>query len=399
MKRLAITYLSALSLVLCGCLATQKNPFEPSLCRLEVKVDWPEGYEYMSSMRVELKAEEINLGYSYSAFSEEGGKAVFKLRRGLYLVSLAVREGSDIFNGSADKVLVNDSLISLRLPLSRSKSGSIVIKEIYCGGCMKTPEQGTYQNDQYVILHNNDYEVQYLDSLCFGTLYPYNAMATNPFLSRDDAGNIIYPDYAPIAQCVWRFGGKGKSFPLQAGEDAVLCLRGAIDHSASYPLSVNLNREGYFVCYNNVYFPNTSYHPVPGDKIDPQRYLDVVVKTGIANAYTFSINSPTALIFRLKADPELVQVPGSTVDRVAAIPYEDVIDAVEVFSGASSANAKRLIPSLDAGYVKLSNTFLGHSLIRLRDEELSASSGYEVLVDTNNSSNDFYESEIQSLHD
>ena len=264
---------------------------------------------------------------------------------------------------------------------------------------MKTPEQGTYQNDQYIILHNNDFETQYLDSLCFGTLFPYNAMATNPFVSRDSEGNIIYPEFAPIAQCIWRFGGDGKTFPLQPGEDAVLCLRGAIDHSASYPLSVNLNKEGYFVCYNSTYFTNTTYHPVPGDKIDPQRYLDVVVKTGIANAYTFSINSPTALIFRLSSDPVLQQVPGSTADKVSAIPYADVIDAVEVFSGSSSANAKRLVPSLDAGYVELSNTFLGHTLMRRVNEELTASSGYEVLMDTNNSSNDFYERETQSLHD
>ena len=181
--------------------------------------------------------------------------------------------------------------------------------------------------------------------------------------------------------------------------DAVLVLRGAIDHSARYPQSVNLNKEGYFVCYNNTYFTNTTYHPVPGDKIDPARYMDVAVKTGIANAYTFSINSPTALLFRLRGEPDVRQVPGSTVDKVTAIPYEDVIDAVEVFSGSSSANAKRLIPELDAGYVSLQNSFLCHTLMRSRDEAASEAAGYEILSDTNNSSNDFYERETQSLHD
>lgn len=397
MKKVAVILSSIV--LLAGCLSSRENPYKESLCALEVRVELPEGYEFISEQPLEVKAEEINLSHSYSSFTSEDGKALFTLSKGLYRLSVSARRESELFNGTADKVVLNTERLSVNLPLSHSKAGSIVIKEIYCGGCMKTPEQGTYQNDQYIILHNNDFEIQYLDSLCFGTLYPYNAMATNPFLSRDGEGNIVYPDFAPIAQCVWRFGGDGKTFPLQPGEDAVLCLRGAIDHSASYPLSVNLNREGYFVCYNSTYFTNTNYHPVPGDKIDPQRYLDVVVKTGIANAYTFSINSPTALLFRLSSDPELVQVPGSTVDRVAAIPYADVIDAVEVFSGASSSNAKRLVPSLDAGYVELSNTFLGHTLMRRVDEELSASSGYEVLVDTNNSSNDFYERETQSLHD
>ena len=397
MKRILGILLSAIFLA--SCLNSSQNPYAQSLCTLEVKLELPVAYEFIFEQPLELKAEEINLSHSYSAFTSEEGKASFTLSRGVYRLSVSARVGSDIFNGTADKVVIKEESQTLKLPLSHSKAGSIVIKEIYCGGCMKTPEQGTYQNDQYIILHNNDFETQYLDSLCFGTLYPYNAMATNPFVSRDSEGNIIYPEFAPIAQCIWRFGGDGKTFPLQPGEDAVLCLRGAIDHSASYPLSVNLNKEGYFVCYNSTYFTNTSYHPVPGDKIDPQRYLDVVVKTGIANAYTFSINSPTALIFRLSSDPVLLQVPGSTAEKVSAIPYADVIDAVEVFSGSSSANAKRLVPSLDAGYVELSNTFLGHTLMRRVNEELTASSGYEVLMDTNNSSNDFYERETQSLHD
>ena len=37
--------------------------------------------------------------------------------------------------------------------------------------------------------------------------------------------------------------------------------------------------------------------------------------------------------------------------------------------------------------------------MRRVDEALSGAAGYEVLMDTNNSSNDFYERETQSLHD
>ena len=84
---------------------------------------------------------------------------------------------------------------------------------------------------------------------------------------------------------------------------------------------------------------------------------------------------------------------------MVVIRPEWVVDAVEVFNGASSSNAKRLQASLDAGYVTLSGTYLGHSLMRRTDEELSALVGYEVLSDTNNSSVDFYESEKQSLHE
>lgn len=94
----------------------------------------------------------------------------------------------------------------------------------------------------------------------------------------------------------------------------------------------------------------------------------------------------------------VIQMPGSAVDRVVKVPFEWVEDAVEVFNGQSTGNRKRLVPSLDGGYVTLSNTQLGHSLVRRRDEEASAERGYEVLMDTNNSSNDFYESDRQLLH-
>ena len=134
----------------------------------------------------------------------------------------------------------------------------------------------------------------------------------------------------------------------------------------------------------------------------------MVIKTGQANAYTFSINSPTLILFRPEdgtdiydfvAQPQnLVQVPGSSIDRVAAIPLDWIIDGMEVFNGASSANRKRLHTKVDAGYVPLSETFKGHTLMRREDQQASLQAGFEVLQDTNNSSYDFYEREVQSLH-
>ncbi|MCC8153329.1 MAG: DUF4876 domain-containing protein [Tannerellaceae bacterium] len=195
---------------------------------------------------------------------------------------------------------------------------------------------------------------------------------------------------------------------MQPGEDVVVAIGGAIDHTAQYPLSVNLNKENYFVCYNNVYFPNTIYHPVPGDRITSDRHLNVVIKTGQATAYTFSTTSPTAVLFKAQnttiqqfilEEDNILQKPGSTIDRVVKIPPEWVIDGVEIFNGSSSSNVKRLSPAIDAGYVTLSTTFTGATLHRFVDEEATLTAGYEVLVDTNNSSNDFYEREQQSLHE
>ena len=401
MKRLIYILSIVLAAVSCADIR-HVNPYEEGLYVLTVTTVWPEGAFECGG--AEVRVEDMNTGSRYVSMTDAAGTATFTLPNGLYRVTLSGRDGSDVFNASADKVVISGSDHTLALTLSISKAGSIVIKELYCGGCKKFPQEGDYQADQYIILHNNDYQVQYLDGICFGTLSPYNSTGSNPWIS--EGGEL--PEFLPLIQAVWQFPGDGDDFPLQPGEDAVLCLRGAIDHAAQYPLSVNLNRPDYFVCYNSTYFDNTKFHPAPGNLISQDRYLDVVIKTGKANAYTMSLSSPAVVIFRAEGItiqdyvliPENVTpVPGNAVDNVVKVPYEWVLDAMEVFDGRSASNQKRLAASADAGYVSLSDTFLGHTLMRRVDEEATAQAGYEILADTNNSLNDFYETEKQSLHE
>ncbi len=396
-----------LTLLTTACMDLTQNPYSGKLNHLKVTAEWPA--DDFVRMGATVLVEDMNTGSSYTALTDAGGDAAFMLPNGLYRVNLRGRNGSNVFNASADKVVISGGDKVLKLNLAISKAGSIVFKEIYCGGCKKLPQEGDYQTDQYIILHNNHFEVQYLDGICFGTLSPYNSTGSNPWVSKDsETGESILPEFVPIIQAVWQFPGDGDDFPLQPGEDAVICLRGAIDHAAQYPLSVNLNKADYFVCYNPTYFSNPTYHPAPGDLISPDRYLNVVVKTGKANAYTLSINSPAVVIFKAKdisinefvnIPDNITEVPGSGVDRVVKVPADWIMDAVEVFDARSTTNQKRLLPGLDAGYVMQTDTYFGHTLMRSVDDEASSASGYEVLVDTNNSLNDFYESEKQSLHE
>ena len=398
-----------LTIILAASCTGAKDPYEGSLHLLSVTAQYPAGYEGFDLEGAEAFVEEINTGSRYAALTDTEGCFEMTLPNGLYRINVSGRFGSDVFNGAADKVVISGSDLQINLSLSYSKAGSIVIKELYCGGCKKLPEEGDYQGDQYFILHNNHYEVQYLDSLCFGTLSPNNATGSNPWVSKDPAtGETIFSDFLPIIQAVWQFPGDGDDFPLQPGEDAVICLRGAIDHTAQYPLSVNLNKPGYFVCYNITHFWNTMYHPAPGNQISEDRIIDVVIKTGQANAYTLSISSPTLVVWKpqgismnefVNNTDNITPVPGSSVDDVVKVPFEWVYDAVEVFDARSTTNSKRLPPAIDAGYVMQTDTYLGRSLMRHIDQTASSDSGYEILTDTNNSLNDFYETEKQSLNE
>lgn len=410
MKKLSYTIIILQLFVLIGCSDIDRSdPYSDQIYTLKVQAVYPEEYAQYQRGKVIVKVENINLGHSYSAKTNGQGIAELPLTNGIYRVMISDKINNSIFNGTAESVKLIDRDVEINLQLNHSKSGSIVIKEIYCGGCTKLPLEGNYQSDKYIILHNNDSEVQYLDSLCFGTFDPYNSQANNVWIKPNEAtGETIFPDFAPIVQCIWQFGGDGKTFPLQPGEDAVVVVCGAIDHTAQYPNSVNLNKSGHFVCYNNVYFWNTLYHPAPGDQITPDHYLDVVIKTGQANAYTFSIYSPASVIFKAQdttiqdfilGEDNIIQKPGSKVDRIVKIPLDWILDGVESFYGGSSNNKKRIPPKIDAGYVTHSALYTGRSLHRHVDTKASAQAGYEVLIDTNNSSEDFYERSQQSLHD
>lgn len=377
------------------------DPYTEQLSPVTLHPVFPQGESPASGYLVRM--ENISTGAVWKAESKEAAPMTVKLPGGVFRFTVRARQGAMVWNGMTDRVIVSGAPVTVEFPMQGSESSPLVVKELYIGGCSKAPEEGTWQSDQYVLLHNNASEPFYLDGLCFGTLTPYNSNAVNRWLGED--GSL--PPFAPVVTVVWKFPGGGTDHPLQPGEDALVALRGAIDHTAQYPLSVNLNRADCWVCYSPTYFPNEIYHPAPGDQVRPDHYLEVAIKTGQANANVVSVTSPAFLVFRPEGmtieeyllDPSVVvDTPGSSVDRVVKVPYEWVLDAVEVFDGRSTSNGKRLPASLDAGFVTQSEPFKGHSLLRLVDEEATAVSGFVVLQDTNNSSEDFYERETATLH-
>ena len=396
-KYLTIILLSVLAAVSCLRL-DQANPYEADLQELSVRLLMPEGYDGADLSGVPVTLTDINSDAGYEALSDASGTARLSLPGGIYRATVGSLIADERFNASKGGIILGGAPLSVDLQLRKSASGDILIKEIYCGGCMKLPEEGAYHTDSYIILHNNADHTVWLDSLCFGTLDPYNSNSAAVW--DEDI------EFSPVIQAVWQFPGEGKTYPLAPGEDAIVAVYGAIDHSAHYPLSVNLNRSDVFTCYSPTYFPNATYHPAPGDKVSRDRFMNVVIKTGKSNAYTFSISSPALIIFRaqgqtiqefVSGSDNVINKPGSSYDRIVCVPNEWVIDGVEVFNGQSSTNNKRIGAAIDASYITLSNVYEGKTLMRRVNESRTKQLGFEVLVDTNNSGYDFYERETQSL--
>lgn len=384
-----------------------RNPYSGELLTLSVRAVWPEDYEGCARSGVRVTAREFTSGNGYVAETDGEGCVRFEIPRGIYRIAVADRVDGAVFNGALEEVRLVSEDLDLALPLVYSKAGSIVFKEIYCGGCPMLPFEGTLQNDQYIVLHNNDTETQYLDGLCFGNVDPFTSAGTNGWVTTGGDGQLVFREFAPVNVCVWQFGGSGRDFPLAPGEDAVVAIRGAVDFTTDFPLSVDLNREEYFACFSRLHFENEALHLSPGDRIRDSHVLQVRKKVGTSKAFTIAMQSPAMVIFHpaegfdfdgyLSDDSRcLERMPGGTLDCIK-IPWEWVLDGVEIFY--STNNNKRIPPAVDAGAFAFSATGQGRSIHRRLDEEATERNGFEVWADTNNSSEDFFERATASLHE
>lgn len=406
--RIAQFVFTAIVTATIGCTSfDDAHPYETDLLTLEIASIYPVGYEAEARSGIEVKATEINNGNYYIARTDSEGHAEFRILRGVYRIAVTDRREDAIFNGALEEVRLTDDIPQrLELPLFRSIPGTIVIKEIYCGGCPMTPATGNLQNDQYVILHNNDNRTQYLDGLCFGIVAPSASGANNNWVTTVD-GELQFQEFAPVFECVWQFGGEGNGFPLAPGEDAVIAIRGAIDFTQDFPLSVDLNKPEYFATFSRLHFENEKLNLTPGDKIQTSHLLQVIKKTGVSKAYSLSINSPAIIIFRpergfdfdayIDDDSRCVATDPAGSAKCIKVPWEWILDGVEVFY--STNNHKRLKTDIDAGAFTFSVTFQCHTIHRKLDETATAANGYPIYVDTNNSSADFYERPTQSLNE
>ncbi|PKO96793.1 MAG: DUF4876 domain-containing protein [Bacteroidetes bacterium HGW-Bacteroidetes-7] len=417
-KSLYILYIFAFVGLLSSCQQKlqdliDENPYSTGSRKLNINLIYPEGFEDELKAGAEVTVLNPSNGAVYNLVSDSQGKVSIELQYGFYRVSVTdkgtpISGAIPIFNRSVDQIRLIDTLkgdLNLNVELILSYAGQLIIKEIYYRGCTG-PDQKTFQFDKYLAIYNNSDDVAYLDSVCFGTVEPYNAPTSPTAWSYIKEGQRVIRDTIPIIEAVWQFPGTGKSHPLQPGEQAVVAISAAVNHTILRPQSVNLDVPGYWVCYNQRY-TNASYHPSPGPNL-VGRWLDLLWKGGTANAYPFSVSSPATVIFRIPEvgaqayvnDPaNRSRKPGTTsATEYIMIPSAWVLDGVESFD--VTTKNKRLPASIDASYslMESSDGYQGKTIHRKIDPIATAIAGGRIVyMDTNNSLNDFYVRESQSI--
>ncbi len=296
---------------------------------------------------------------------------------GIYTITASseMNHGGFTYNYSGNAVnidLVSDNK-QVTIDVGASKSGALVMKEIYyCGS--KTPTGGSYFRDQFYEIYNNSEEVQNVKGLCIGILNPLTATANLPSWPGEDASNYVY------ASTIWQVP-EDQDYLLNPGESIIIAQM-ADDHQKS-----NLN-------------PNSPVNLLSAEFETFVRTSSFVNDNPAINMYMAFWPSPTpqwlttvfggafVIYFPLQTiDPNNYISPIGSTSKNYKISIEEVVDAVELVGNPNQVQLKRMPSVLDAGAATVGGTYLSKSVARRIKTTLS--DGRIIYYDTNNSSDDF----------
>ena len=343
----------------------------------------PKGYSTLHYEEMKVTLTNKDQGMVYSSDCSSTGQASFSVEPGYYSASVYYQAASGlVFNGRVESLsLLSDQEQSvIELPLSLAKTNSLIIKEIYFGGC-KGLNNKEYQADQYLTLYNNSDQTIYLDGLCVGVVDPGSNLES-PWMNYTNMKRI------PVNDLTWQFPGNGKEYPLAPGKETIIATN-AVNHTGGefqHVNSVDLSRADWGFWDVSLERQNIT----PGVK---QMTL-LVNLNPLLVMYSLPVFGPTFMVFSLQDSPEDYVLdsdnreprPKSTGQekRYLMIPQEWVIDCIECVKDINSP--KRVPNELDNGKFYIpGDRYSGRSVIR---KKAGITDGRIIYQDTNNSAED-----------
>ena len=419
----------------------QTTPSVTSIAMSELAITLTGINDDLSGLDVELR--NINTGSVFVQTTNQQGTATFNVTPGVYMASsrqTRPAEGNEYYsyNVNSGQIAAMVGQTQAFITMKRATISRLVIKELYCGGCMSDDGVTAFQYDKCVILYNNSDETASFDNLCFGMAAPANAQATNNNYTAE--GKLTYEEegFTPLWNGIWYFPS---TLTIAPYSQVVVNIHGAIDNTLTISQSVNYANPDYYCMFDpESGYNNQRYCPTPSEVIPTSHYLKAAV-FGQGNAWPLSNSSPAIVLFQTKnvAPADFATNTAnywydgggaSSIKRCVKVPNDWVIDAIEVFSvDYSTQCVKRLTADIDAGYVWMTNK-KGHAIYRNVDqqatEQLEENEGllvynYALGVDdstdpsgidaeaslkngahiiyqnTNNATNDFHERQTCSL--
>ena len=376
---------------------------EQEAVELTVKVSIPEEHKGLVGIEeITVSLQSSSLPVSFKAHPSEDSTVVFRAAPEKYSVLASYSNSSTrvYINGRCNEfILTPEGLIDsegalssreIKMNLSVAVPSPIVIRELYYHGSMTADGEKSYTKDRYVEIYNNNGaggDVYYLDSLCLAGIFPYNSTAGNT--AWRDADTLA------IGSFYWIVPGKGKDYPLQPGESAVIALIAATDHRGLSTSGLELQR-AHFGCYDE---------SLSGHEIDASVPRLQLGDGGQGTAWAVSIHSPAFVLFRPSmglaayrasaADWERYEPGKTSGTKYWHIASSWIVDGVECFDSPTGA-LKRLPSSVDVSYACMKSAHYSGKCITRRLDEVASAGGVDVYIDTNNSLEDFLTDQIPS---
>lgn len=374
----------------------------------------------------------------YTAKASKDGKVLFnRILPGTYSLNVSLKltaeEVSSIsgvftsedlsLNYSADNQMYSGANQSAIIKMVSSRAiGNFVFKQIYYAG--SNTSKGAGVRDFFVEIYNNSSETLYADSLCFVVVYGKSNNKVEDYLLP----NLQYDwtkslnmsvldnaneDYA-YAKAMFMIpsDGTGKKYPIEAGKSFIIAET-AIDHTKPYTLNsdkvqeiedasltVDLSKadfEVYLYPYEQKIQPGRSKF---ASDVDNPSVSDVetLFATGMRDLILNPQGKESYLLFKSGGlnDPNSFPRFAAPDDRVLTdktvlypqVPLKYALDAVEAGAIIEKDKTPRRLPLvMDAGSVSVTGgPYSSQSVVRKTKQVIN---GRRILMDTNNSSQDF----------
>ena len=296
--------------------------------------------------------------------------------------------------GSKENVTINNNGVNISIDLMvYNNESSFVISEIYVTGSLNAAGTSGIIGDKFFRIYNNSIKTQYADGLA---LLESVITTTDNFTYSPDFRNEGFG-----TQVVYVIPGNGKDYPLAPGESIVIADQ-ASNHKAGNSNALDLS---------NADFEWYDYTDKGTDTDNPQ-----VTNLDRWYSYSSSIWTPSNqgnrayAIARIGVSKDEFLADGSKYyhsdwsyvnsgkvlyKKGYLIDHAWILDAVNI---SPSTNFSKLATSvaLDKSFVSIANTGtdatrFGKSIVRKSSGKIKDENGnlYSLLIDTDNSKNDF----------
>ena len=355
----------------------------------------PEGFlssADMSGFTVTIQSDEE----VFKGVSDATGQVVFQdLAPGVYDISTSAHLNSEQYKkytgedvDPREEYVVTGTLnqqamstnTSLQLPMSMSRKVSLIISKIYSS--TSKISGGSYRIGTYIEIYNNSDEAVDAAGLYIGLLESESTIAYKQY-PEDQA---ITPDSIYLKQL---FRIPASSPVMVAPGSSLLLVNSATDHSSQNQYERDLRGADFEA--------KDATGKIPNNPAVPALELVYTAYKSISNMNLQAGGPCTIVNFRTAEDvsqwPTVYAYGKTKGNMFLRMHIKHVLDGVDFIKFKAQTgpdiNTKRLPTSLDAGYTNVS-TPSGNIGERLFRQTLSVTpEGRKILMDTNNSLNDF----------